>query len=149
MKPPSTNSNGIASAWRWRFADQLTVSGDWDLTTKTIYHSPRLRSLLGHAAEAAILTEGEYPDDVHPEDRDKGIQAMRNHIKLGTDYDMALRFVCADGGYRWFRTRGVAQRNDGRAVRMAGSITDITDLVEARGPRGMPPIARNRTSWPI
>ena len=105
---------------------------DWDLTTKTIYHSPRLRSLLGHAAEAAILTEGEYPDDVHPEDRDKAIQAMRNHIKLGTDYDMALRFVCADGGYRWFRTRGVAQRNDGRAVRMAGSITDITDLVEAR-----------------
>ncbi|WP_291844997.1 ATP-binding protein [Maricaulis sp.] len=105
---------------------------DWDLENGTIYHSPRLRSLLGYDDEAAHLTEDDYPDDVHPDDQDRAIAAMRDHIRHGTDYDMQIRFRCAGGGYRWFRTRGVAQRNDGRAVRMAGSITDITDLIEAR-----------------
>ena len=105
---------------------------DWDLESGTIYHSPRLRSLLGYPDEAVHIPENDYPDQIHPEDRAMAMEALRSHLRHGTDHDIQVRFACADGGYRWFRTRGIAHRNDGRAVRMAGSITDITDLVEAR-----------------
>lgn len=105
---------------------------DWDLERNALYHSPRLRALLGHPEEAAHIFDAEYADDIHPDDRDRSERALAAHIKTGADYDLQLRFRCANGEYRWFRTRGIAQRNDGRAVRMAGSITDITDLIEAR-----------------
>lgn len=105
---------------------------DWDLTTGIIYHSPRLRALLGYEAEATHIAAAEYPDDIHPDDREAAMAALQSHLKHGTDYDLRIRYACADGDYRWFRTRGLAHRNDGRVTRMAGSITDITDLVRAR-----------------
>ncbi|WP_323762239.1 ATP-binding protein [Maricaulis sp.] len=105
---------------------------DWDLDTGTLYHSPRLRALLGYPEEAAHFDARTYSADIHPDDRERSAQALEQHIRHGIEHDLQVRFRCANGEYRWFRTRGVAQRNDGRAVRMAGSITDITDLIEAR-----------------
>ena len=41
----------------------------------------------------------------------------------------------ADGSWRWVLTRGLAIRDaDGRATRMAGSLSDITDRLAARAP---------------
>jgi|GEM_PF-2442277 len=105
---------------------------DWDLQRRALYHSPRLRALLGHPEEAAHFDASDYAADVHPDDLERSAKALQAHIRTGSDYDLQIRFRCANGEYRWFRTRGIAQRNDGRAVRMAGSITDITDLIEAR-----------------
>lgn len=105
---------------------------DWDLNSGILYHSPRLRALLGYPAEAAHIDARSYADDIHPDDRERSAKALQAHIKHGAEHDLQVRFRCANGEYRWFRTRGVAQRNDGLAVRMAGSITDITDLIGAR-----------------
>ncbi|OLF73879.1 hypothetical protein AWH62_06895 [Maricaulis sp. W15] len=105
---------------------------DWDLAERALYHSPRLRALLGYDEQAVTMSQDDYSADVHPDDRDRNTAALRAHLEKGHDYDLQIRFVCANGEYRWFRARGLAHRRDGKAVRMAGSITDITDLVAAR-----------------
>ena len=53
---------------------------------------------------------------------------MQAHLLQDTPYDVQYRLKCRSGEYRWFRARGRSVRDaSGQAVRMAGSITDITD----------------------
>ena len=105
---------------------------DWDLSTDQLYHSPRLCRLLGAPDEAMTTTSDTFADRLHPDDRDATLDALQAHLRTGSEYDEQARMRCEDGRYRWFRIRGLAHREDGRATRMAGSITDITDLIEAR-----------------
>jgi len=51
------------------------------------------------------------------------------HDRSGqTPYDVTYRLRCKNGEYRWFRAISHAQRNEaGRAIRVAGALTDITD----------------------
>ena len=56
-------------------------------------------------------------------------------MKYNAPFDAEFRWRCSSGEYRWFRARGRSVRDAaGWAVRMAGSVTDITDrkLVEAQ-----------------
>ena len=49
------------------------------------------------------------------------------HLDQRQPYDAEYRLRTKSGEYRWFRGRGQAVWNEqGRAIRMAGSITDIT-----------------------
>ena len=105
---------------------------DWDIDTDELYHSPRLVELLGGPDEAITTTSQSFAARLHPEDRDATMTALKVHVSTGDAYNQRARLLCEDGSYRWFHIRGLAHRRDGRAVRMAGSITDITDLVEAR-----------------
>ena len=51
---------------------------------------------------------------------------MRDHVANNIPYDIETRLRTADGEYRWFRMRGMAERSDaGVATVMAGSIQDI------------------------
>src|SRR5258708_25768791 len=43
-----------------------------------------------------------------------------------------------DGTYRWVLCRGAAVRHDGRAIRLVGSLTDVTDAKVADGLTGLP-----------
>jgi len=101
---------------------------DWNLVTGNVYYSPRCRELLGHG-------DGEIGHDIealvsrmHPEDRQATRAALDTHLADGTLLDVEYRLKCASGEYRWFRMRGQSVRNDaGVPVRMAGSVTDITE----------------------
>ncbi|MCA9066735.1 MAG: PAS domain S-box protein, partial [Planctomycetaceae bacterium] len=104
---------------------------DWDIATNDVWYAPRFRELLGYDN----LTSDQFPpvmssflDHLHPEDRDRVVAAIRDHLDFGTPHVIEYRLRMMDGGYRWFCGRGLAVRNrDGVAVRMSGSIQDITD----------------------
>jgi PAS domain S-box-containing protein len=113
-----------------RFA--LAVQGsndgiwDWDAVTGAVYYSPRFKELLGYADEDPEF--GTFKSRLHPEDRDRVLQLMRDHLKRRAEYDAEFRLLTRAGDYRWFRARGQAVWNAAdRATRMAGSISDITD----------------------
>ena len=101
---------------------------DWDLTSGSIYLSPRWKSMLGYEADEI----GESPDDwlalVHPEDLGKLESGIASHTQGETPHlEIEHRVRHRDGSYRWVLSRGVAVLDEeGRAVRMAGSMTDIT-----------------------
>ncbi len=115
---------------RYALAAQGANDGlwDWDLTTNRIYYSPRWKSMLGHSVEAIGDGPGEWFSRVHPLDIDRVRAEVDEHFvgrtsQLQTEH----RMLHDDGTYRWVLTRGLAVRDaQGRAVRVAGSQTDIT-----------------------
>lgn len=103
---------------------------DWDLTTDTVFYSPRFKELLGFTP-----TDRRFPDvfasfktRLHPEDVAPTEDAIARAVRDGVPYRATYRLKTADGDWRWFEARGATLRDaHGAATRMAGSITDITE----------------------
>ena len=101
---------------------------DWDLQSNKIFYSSRWKSMLGYD-ETDI---GESPDAwferVHPEDLPQVQAALAAHRQgLTTHFESEHRLLHKDSLYRWVFSRAMAVRgSDGRELRMAGSLTDIT-----------------------
>ena len=66
---------------------------------------------------------------VHPDDVDARHGTVDAHLAGHTEhFEIEHRMLHADGDYRWVLNRGVAVRDrDGKPLRMAGSMSDITD----------------------
>jgi signal transduction histidine kinase/ActR/RegA family two-component response regulator len=80
------------------------------------------------------FAENEFPDGsdtfinaLHPDDRDRVHAALTAHLSRHEPYNLEFRMRTRAGEWRWFWGRGQAEwAPDGRAVRMAGSNSDIT-----------------------
>jgi PAS domain S-box-containing protein len=69
---------------------------------------------------------------LHPEDRERVLNAWRESVRTGTPYEQEERHRGADGQYRWFLARGVPLRDStGRIIRWYGTNTDIEDRKRA------------------
>ncbi len=101
---------------------------DWDIVTDAIYYSPRFKQLLGFRPSELEDTVEALMSRLHPDDEKNVRHAFTEHIDHGHIFDAEMRLRTKSGQYRWFRSRGQSVRNaDGKALRMAGSMTDITD----------------------
>jgi diguanylate cyclase (GGDEF)-like protein/PAS domain S-box-containing protein len=102
---------------------------DWDLVRGTVYYSPRWKAMLGYTDGEV----GQSPEDwfgrVHPDDAARVRADVEAHLRSPSPhFESEYRIQHKDGSYRWVLCRGVAERNGiGRATRMAGSLTDVTD----------------------
>lgn len=101
---------------------------DWDLVRDTIHYSGRILRFLGRRRDQMphLLREFEL---VHEDDRAEYRRRIEAVLEPGAEDLLAAepRFQNAKGEWHWFRIRGVVVRNDeGAAVRLAGSMIDIT-----------------------
>jgi PAS domain S-box-containing protein len=113
---------------RFERAVRGTADGIWEWTvgTDSVYYSPRFARLLGFEPAEYVDTLKEFLARLHKDDYQPTWDAVQDHLEKGTPYDVQYRVKCQDGQYRWFRARGVADRDaDGQPTRMAGSISDI------------------------
>jgi len=101
---------------------------DWDLETGTMYYSPRWKEILGCDAHEIGDRPEEWHRRMHPEDGPRVQAELQEHLRSPSPhFESEHRVLHKDGTYRWVVARGVAVRNGaGRAMRMAGSLTDIT-----------------------
>jgi len=101
---------------------------DWDLTTDRIYYSPRWKSMLGYEDGQIGDRPLEWFNRVSPLDVDRVKAEVSAHLAGKTSHlETEHRMLHVGGTYRWVLTRGLAVRDsNGRAVRMAGSQSDIT-----------------------
>lgn len=120
---------------------QATSDGLWDMETSQsnltgennpVWWSDRLRQLLGFCDEKDFPNVlGSWSSRLHPEDLAPTLVAFASHVndRSGqTPYDVIYRLRCRNGEYRWFSARGKTIRAaDGAALRVAGSLTDLTD----------------------
>jgi len=121
------------SEHRFDLAAHVSPAGmwDWDIALDRVYYTPRFHELLGYAGEREFRRDFDFRESLHPEDRERGMAAVRMHLDRQQSFDEMLRMRCADGGYRWFQMRGQAEWDEqGKAVRFAGSISDVTAVKE-------------------
>ena len=102
---------------------------DWQLSQNKVYFSSRWKSMLGY--ESADLGTGpeEWFRLVHPDDRKHFEAKIATHLNGHTTHmECEYRMLHKDGAYRWVLNRGLAVRDiNGKAYRMAGSQTDISE----------------------
>lgn len=117
---------------RYAIAAQRTNDGiwDWDLDAGTVYYSPRWRQIFGLQDEEVGTRPDEWFDRTSPEDLPRLRDAISAHLAGDTpSLEVDCRVRRSDGETRWALVRGVALRDpEGKAIRMGGSLTDITDL---------------------
>ncbi|MFL5446607.1 MAG: EAL domain-containing protein [Myxococcales bacterium] len=106
---------------------------DWDLVANRVYLSPRWKAMLG-------LGEGDIGGNpegwlgrVHPDDHARLTADIAAHVEgRSAHLESEIRIRHADGTWRTMLVRGAAVRDgSGKATRMAGSQTDITDRKRA------------------
>jgi diguanylate cyclase (GGDEF)-like protein/PAS domain S-box-containing protein len=102
---------------------------DWDLDSELVYFSARFKSILGYGQDEIGSSPADWLKRVHPEDARALDAALAAHLAgLTPQLECEHRVLHKDGRYRWMLCRGLSVREpDGRAVRMAGSLTDITE----------------------
>ena len=67
---------------------------------------------------------------LHLDDAADVRQAIEANLERAEPFDITFRMRTKSGEWRWFRSRGDAVRgSDGQALRMAGSLSDVTDAV--------------------
>ena len=110
-----TGSN--AGIWDWR-----------NVKEEPIWCSSRVYSLLGHPP-GEEMTISLWQELVHPDDYDDFIKSLFDHLNNEVPFDLEFRMEHAESKlYRWFHIRGAAERApNGSAMRMAGSLEDVTD----------------------
>lgn len=103
---------------------------DWQLGERDMYVSPRWLWLFGEQAEAGRRVKVRwFLDQIHPSDRKRVGEEFDAHVKGATAHFVTECRVRHESlGWRWVECRGLAFRDEqGRPVRMAGSLTDITE----------------------
>ena len=102
---------------------------DWNLKNNEIYFSTRWCEMLGCEEGEITSRPKEWFDRVHPDDIEDLKAEVEAHVEgLSPHFKIEHRMLHKDETYRWMLSRGMVIRDgEGRATRMAGSQTDITE----------------------
>jgi diguanylate cyclase (GGDEF)-like protein/PAS domain S-box-containing protein len=123
---------------RLALAAEGANDGLWelDIRSQEFYSSGRWRAMLGLPAAAGIGSVAEWFNRVHDEDRAELKAALDAHFSGKADcFHHAHRLRHEDGSYRKFLCRGIAMNVAGRrALRIAGSLTDMTERASTSKP---------------
>ncbi len=118
---------------RFELAIRGTNDGiwDWNLETDQLYLAPRFLEILGHRSPEfgqEWLSTDMWLKRVHPKDLADVREAVKAHITQHAVLDIRYRVRSEQESWLWIRMRGQALWNEqGRAVRLCGSIMDITE----------------------
>ncbi|GAA2564593.1 SpoIIE family protein phosphatase [Pseudonocardia hydrocarbonoxydans] len=94
--------------------------------------APGLRAITGQSV--AQMRGWGFLDAVHPTHRATWRTSWERAVAAESAgvFSLDYRLRTAEGGYRWFRSRAVPVRTDGRVAQWVGTETDIDDAVRAR-----------------
>ncbi|MDD1621073.1 MAG: EAL domain-containing protein [Methylococcaceae bacterium] len=114
---------------RLRISQYYGGVGIWeaDLVNKRQIWSESVATVLGFPA-GKELSWDDFLAAVHAEDRKLLLDATQAHIDSGRKYDVEYRISTMSGRLRWMHSVGQVERDaDGRALRMRGTIQDVTE----------------------
>lgn len=109
---------------------------DWDIPSGTVHRNRILAEILGYSYGQVQLTAEHWSELVHPDDKQRAWQSIQDAVKgITAVHKQTYRLRTRDGNYKWILDRAkVVQRDaNGKAVRMTGTYSDITEqkLAEA------------------
>jgi diguanylate cyclase (GGDEF)-like protein/PAS domain S-box-containing protein len=117
-----TQSQRIAHLGTW----------EWDVRSDEVRWSDETYRIYGFAARQFVPTLEVFLDVVHPDDRDLLTRTIDATLREGKPYDVEHRIVRPDGEVRVVHRQAEVVRGEkGEALRMIGTVHDITERKEA------------------
>jgi PAS domain S-box-containing protein len=106
---------------------------DYDLINDAVWFSPRFKRMLGYEENELNVKLADLPTYVHPDDVQRANDIFVRHVRDRVPYDIETRIRKRNGEWLWIRSRAVAEfGRNGRAIRLSGSVQDITEERRAR-----------------
>ncbi len=105
---------------------------DWNVAAGTVYFSERWKEILGYAPHQLEDSFETFSRLLHPEDLPRTLVEVDTVVSGRSDrYRVRFRMQHRDGTWRWIlaRARVFSRDAEGRARRIVGTHTDITDRV--------------------
>jgi PAS domain S-box-containing protein len=108
----------------------------WEMDVKTgkvIFNENKVKMLGYSKNDFKDVDYTAFTDLVHPDDYEKTMQAMRDHLEGKKKlYEVDYRIKTKKGSYKWFHDRGsIVERNQkSEPLTVKGIVFDITDLKE-------------------
>jgi PAS domain S-box-containing protein len=100
---------------------------DWNLLTGELYWGDGMQALFGY--EPKEMNFEKWMSLIHPDDKEGVAQSLAASLARENKWQEKYRFMVLNGDYRYVLDRGSIIRNEkDQAIRMTGSIQDITDL---------------------
>lgn len=101
---------------------------DWDLLTDSATCSPQYFQLYGLPPSSSLLSYDEWLSCVHPEDRERASQEVKQALEGSGRYHSEFRVIWPDGSVHWLSSRATVIRYNGdRATQMIGAQIDVTE----------------------
>jgi PAS domain S-box-containing protein len=119
---------------RFRIAAQCAsdIVYDWDLLGNRVDYFGALFEKSRAANEMLAGTREEYWNLIHPDDRARVEQALKNHFETGTTFSEEYRIGDGKGAYVNVADRATAIRNQqGTPIRLIGAASNITQRKQA------------------
>lgn len=100
---------------------------DWfDIDSSKEWWSPSFYHILGYQNQEIEACLENFDEMLHPEDKEKTFSAVEKALKGEQDFNIEYRLKTKNGAYKWINGKAKVYRNQqGKAVRMAGTISDI------------------------
>lgn len=137
-----TEEHLAATALREREAElarvqQIGLIGGLEVDLRTGFRnrrSPEYLLIHGLPPDAANETHEEWVQRIHPDDREAAEKKFRDAVAGDVrEYSVQYRIIRPnDGETRWISVKSTIERDaDGKAIRLVGAHTDVTEQVEA------------------
>jgi diguanylate cyclase (GGDEF)-like protein/PAS domain S-box-containing protein len=117
---------------RETLADAQRLAGlsswEWDLESNIVYWSKEIYARFGVPEDSVNSNSDSFWNLIHPDDRDAVKEAFVAAIKAEKPYNQDYRIVLPNGATQIIHVQGRTEYDgDGRALRMHGTIQDITE----------------------
>ena len=118
-----------ASEQRYALAARGANDGlwDWDIDRQAFFFSARARQLMDIGETVPAMSFDVWLNRLGQVERERFQQELDAHLSGSTQQFHHIMSYEREDEPRWLLARGVAVRENGRPVRMAGSLTDITE----------------------
>ncbi|MFO0814301.1 MAG: PAS domain S-box protein [Gemmatales bacterium] len=120
---------------RYRMATEAMqgIIFDWNIATGLVHRSSGVQRAFGYTQEEEIKNVDWWKSNVHPDDRDGVVRILNVFIEAGAPRgEIFYRFRHRQGHYLHIHSTFLGLRNEqGRAVRIVGSMQDITPRLQA------------------
>ncbi|MFC1476054.1 PAS domain S-box protein [Candidatus Zixiibacteriota bacterium] len=124
------------SQQRLDLALKTAVMGIWDRNIQTgeVIRNELAANIYGYSLAEMEGNAGRWESRIHPDDKLKVIEARNKHLQGKTPlYACEYRLQHKSGEWRWIESRGkvVARDENGKPLRIMGTLLDITDRKKA------------------
>src|SRR5216684_1787391 len=112
-------------------AQRLSHTGSWAWDARRrefVFRSPEAHRMLGLDPDEDAVPQRPLWDRVHREDRDRGIEMVRQALRKKTGFEGDYRIVLPDGSTRYVHSVGhTVVGHDGEVTELVGTHVDVTE----------------------